>query len=345
MTRTWLCPDASDRARLLDMDRRLRPVRSASFAILAVGLVLVSPSFGLEALGLLALVTVGFVAMSHRLEEARRPEYRVAAAWLFSQLAVAVAVVITGGPLSPGVAWLAVPLVTLPARFSSRGVWAGVLVTGILLTAATLGADPQAVVDEPARLVLPLALVFAVALLSTALMQSDREHRSEAVVDALTGMLNRNALATRTTELAEQARAHEQTVALVVGDIDHFKAINDGHGHGVGDAVLAGVAERIRSRLRAFDLAYRIGGEEFLVVLPGSSIEDAERIAEGLRVAIADQPIAGLHVTMSFGVAVSDTGDFDYQAVFAAADLAMYEAKHHGRNRVRSGSVREEVAA
>lgn len=327
------------------MDRRLKPVRAASFAVLAVALLLVSPSLGLWTVAVLALVAVVFAVMGRGLEEADWPEYRIGAAWVFSQLAIAACIVLTGGPLSPAVAWLAVPLVTLPARFPPRGVWCGVLLTAVLMAAATLGADSQAVVDEPARLILPLALAVAVAILSTALMQSDREHRNEAVVDALTGLLNRNALAGRTAELAEQARINLQTVALLVGDLDHFKAINDGHGHSVGDAVLAGVATRLREQLRAFDLAYRLGGEEFLVVLPGASVADAEEIAEKLRAAIAGRPVAGLMVTMSFGVAVSEAGVFDYQAVFTAADLALYEAKHHGRDRVRVGSVREEVAA
>ena len=114
-----------------------------------------------------------------------------------------------------------------------------------------------------------LTLIVSVMALSVALMRSDLEHRSEAAIDPLTGMLNRGALDTRVAELEAQARRTPQPVALLVADLDHFKAINDERGHAVGDAVLAEVAERFRGELRAYDLAYRLGGEEFLVLLPG----------------------------------------------------------------------------
>jgi diguanylate cyclase (GGDEF)-like protein len=165
-------------------------------------------------------------------------------------------------------------------------------------------------------------------------MRSDLEHRSSSVIDPLTGMLNRNALAIRIDELTQQAAILREPVALVVGDLDRFKSINDGHGHAAGDAVLKDVAYRMRKALRAYDLAYRLGGEEFLVVLPGAGVEQAARVAEALRRSIADEPIAGLLVTMSFGVSASAPGEFQYDEVFADADVALYRAKQEGRNRV-----------
>ena len=101
-------------------------------------------------------------------------------------------------------------------------------------------------------------------------MKSDLEHRSSSVIDPLTGMLNRNALQTRIAELVAQAAILREPVALIVGDLDNFKAINDGHGHAAGDVVLKDVAYRMRKALRAYDLAYRLGGEEFLIILPGA---------------------------------------------------------------------------
>src|SRR5213078_4389663 len=150
----------------------------------------------------------------------------------------------------------------------------------------------------------------------------------------LTGMLNRNALITRVAELAQQSAITKEPVALIVGDLDRFKLINDGHGHTAGDAALKDVAYRIRKLLRAYDLAYRLGGEEFLIVLPGANPAHAADVAEDLRAAIESMPVAGLHATMSFGVAGSAPGEFNYESVFAEADLALYEAKHAGRNRV-----------
>jgi diguanylate cyclase (GGDEF)-like protein len=132
-----------------------------------------------------------------------------------------------------------------------------------------------------------------------------------------------------------------QPVGIIVGDLDHFKDINDSLGHTVGDAVLTDVAYRMRKQLRAFDLAYRLGGEEFLVLLPGADIQQATAMAERLRQHIAAQIVGnGQRVTMSFGVSASENGaTFDYSSVFARADAALYEAKRSGRNRVcRAGS-------
>ena len=138
---------------------------------------------------------------------------------------------------------------------------------------------------------MPLGLLAAVAILSTALMRSDLEHRTESVLDGLTGMLNRRALSARIDELDEQARLTGEPVGVVIGDLDHFKLVNDEHGHARGDAVLVDVAYALRKQLRAFDLAYRVGGEEFLVLLPGATLAETEALAERLRAAVADAPV------------------------------------------------------
>ena len=131
-----------------------------------------------------------------------------------------------------------------------------------------------------------------------------------------------------------------EPVGMIVGDLDHFKAVNDTAGHTTGDAVLRDVAQLLRTQLRAFDLAYRIGGEEFLVLLPGSGLTQSGVIAEQLRRAVAVATFGGeQRLTISFGVAASEPGgEFDYPAVFATADAALYEAKDDGRNRVRGAA-------
>ncbi len=172
---------------------------------------------------------------------------------------------------------------TLSARFPTRGVILGLGVTVVMMAAVAFGVDAQAVISRPPLLIMPLALTIAVAILSTALMKSDVIHRSEAVIDPLTGMLNRNSLKDRTFELAHQSERTGQPVGLIVGDIDHFKQVNDSFGHATGDAVLQDVAYLLRKQLRAFDLAYRIGGEEFLVLLPGADLEQSAAMAERLR--------------------------------------------------------------
>ena len=144
-----------------------------------------------------------------------------------------------------------------------------------------------------------------------------------------------DAVADQVHELEQQSAITGEPVALVVGDIDHFKAVNDEHGHTVGDAVLAEVAERFRGELRAYDLAYRHGGEEFVVVLPGAAEHEAAELAEALRRSITLDPICGVDVTVSFGVSAWDgRGEFDFSALFDRADSALYTAKNAGRNRV-----------
>jgi diguanylate cyclase (GGDEF)-like protein len=244
-------------------------------------------------------------------------------------------VALTGGPLVPTMSWFAIPMVTLGARFSERGIGVGVAYSSFLMLAVAFGIDAGAVIDNPPLVIAPLALMISVAMFQTVLMRSDVKYRAEAVIDPLTGMLNRKALALRVDELEQQALVTKQPVGLVLGDIDHFKRINDSEGHSAGDAVLEDVAYELRRTLRAFDLFYRIGGEEFLVLLPGADAQTAIRVAEALRAAVASRALGGHQVTMSFGVAASTEDErFDYHSVFAEADRALYEAKRAGRNRV-----------
>jgi diguanylate cyclase (GGDEF)-like protein len=170
-------------------------------------------------------------------------------------------------------------------------------------------------------------------------------------MDPLTQMLNRKALVTRAAELAAQTQLTKRPVGIVLGDLDHFKSVNDSAGHQVGDAVLRDVAFRWRLSLRAYEMAYRLGGEEFLVLLPGATLAEAEEVAERLRQAVGAATLAGQAVTMSFGVAASADGEgFDFDALYARADAALYAAKRSGRDRVcggpgEPGPAIEEVAA
>jgi diguanylate cyclase (GGDEF)-like protein len=336
---SWLIADGMDRERMLDMDLQIKPVRERSFVVMAAALLLCGPWLGWWTIIPLAGAGILFKLADASLERVARPEYTLFAAWTCSQLMILTSVALTGGPRSSAMAWFAIPVVTLSARFPVRGVMLGLAVTVTMMVAVAFAVDAQAVLDRPPLLVMPLALTIAVAILSTALMRSDVKHRGEAVIDQLTGMLNRNSLADRTAELAHQSERTGQPVGLIVGDLDHFKEINDSHGHATGDAVLQDVAYLLRKQLRAFDLAYRIGGEEFLVLLPGADIEHTEVMAERLREAIAASTVgAGLSVTMSFGVSASRRGSaFEYKAICAAADAALYEAKGSGRNRVCGG--------
>ncbi len=156
--------------------------------------------------------------------------------------------------------------------------------------------------------------------------------------DALTRLLNRRFLPTiLRREIALQANTGRQFAVLML-DLDHFKTINDGHGHEAGDRALKHVAALLVDNTRGSDYLFRYGGEEFVVVLGSVSLEEAAGIAEGLRAAIASSPAAladgnALPLTASIGVAVQD-GHPDYERVLGRADAAMYQAKRGGRNRV-----------
>lgn len=159
----------------------------------------------------------------------------------------------------------------------------------------------------------------------------------QAETDELTGLLNRRAL-----ELiggAEDMDGKDQDACLILMDIDHFKQINDTHGHLIGDIVLQETARIIRNSVRNSDLVARFGGEEFAVITPGDSIESALALAERIRVNLAREPIVladgqKLNVTASFGVAEGRSADGGWKHLIELADTELYRAKSEGRNRV-----------
>jgi diguanylate cyclase (GGDEF)-like protein len=337
MAGSWLCRDDVDRERLLDMERRLKPVRALAIGMLGLALVASAPWIGWWTLVPLAIAAGLFKIADDMLEEAKRPEYVMFAAWALSEVTIAASVAAAGGDYTAAMlCWLAIPVVTLSARFSTRGVIAGVVWALALLAAVAFGAYEQMVLDNPTIIIAPASLIVAVAILSTALMRSDVEHRSDAVIDALTGMLNRHALENRVGELAQQSELTGQPVGLIVGDLDNFKGINDSLGHQVGDQVLKQIAYELRKDLRAFDLAYRIGGDEFLIVMPGAELAECEGLAHQLCRTVEGSLGESVNLTISFGVSASAPGQaFDYDRVFATADHALYAAKQDGRNQVR----------
>ena len=344
---SWLCSDDLDRERMLDMEERVRPFRQRTLLILAIAIVGLAPWTGW--LPLLFLVPAGlfFGLADGLMPRLARPEYLMFAAWVGSELTIAGAVSVAGGPREAALSWIAIPVMTLSSRFSMSAVVAGVAVAIALVLAVAFGVDASAVLESPELVVAPLTLILCVAVLSTPLMRSDIQHRSDAVIDPLTGMLNRKALSARVHELDQQSEVTGEPVGVIVADLDHFKDINDTRGHAVGDVVLREVAYRLRKHLRAFDLAYRLGGEEFLILVPGSDMQGTADLAHHLREGIdAEQLHAGVHVTLSLGVAASEHDErFDYGEVFAQADAALYRAKRAGRNRVCLAGDGEGVAA
>ena len=161
-----------------------------------------------------------------------------------------------------------------------------------------------------------------------------------AVTDALTGLHNRRYMAGQLQAFVQRAVHGGDPVAILVLDIDHFKAVNDSFGHDAGDEVLREFAVRLATNVRAVDLPCRFGGEEFVVVMPDTALEDAHRIADRIRRDVAASPFRvmdgkeQLTVTVSIGVAVSLGAGDTPEALLKRADEGVYEAKATGRNRV-----------
>ena len=177
-------------------------------------------------------------------------------------------------------------------------------------------------------------LVKDFGILQDSVRRSLDEIALQARTDPLTGLLNRRAL----TELAQRAMAHARRhgspLSVVLIDIDHFKQINDRHGHAAGDAVLVSLARLLKSHLREDDACARLGGEEFLLLLPATRLDQALQVAEKLRQLIAGEVLAaGIRCSSSFGVCSSD-GNLDFDQLLQRADTALYRAKAGGRDRV-----------
>ena len=175
-----------------------------------------------------------------------------------------------------------------------------------------------------------------------ALKEQLGELRSEAATDALTRLYNRRGFERAAATLLAGRPAGLAGCSVVMGDIDHFKRVNDTYGHLLGDQVLKGVAQVIRTTLAETDLAARFGGEEFAILLPGIGLEDALRVAEKIRGNVTRARVRRQgtneyldQISISLGVA-SATGDETLEALIERADRALYRAKESGRNRVET---------
>jgi two-component system cell cycle response regulator len=161
-----------------------------------------------------------------------------------------------------------------------------------------------------------------------------------AITDALTGLFNRRYMETHFAALVEQAASRGKPIAVLILDIDHFKSVNDTHGHDAGDDVLREFSMRIRKSIRNIDLACRYGGEEFVIVMPETDMTVATMVAERIRRRIATEPFPiqqgarQLEVTISIGLSANSEPGESAAAILKRADTALYRAWRDGRNRV-----------
>ncbi len=214
---------------------------------------------------------------------------------------------------------------TLEIPMAARGEVLGLF---CLRTDAADGAEQLRAITS---LGVALADAMSLALANLAL---GAKLRSQALRDPLTGLYNRRYMEDSLQRVTQLAQRERQEVSVVMIDLDHFKRLNDQHGHAKGDAVLRDAAAVITNQLRESDIACRYGGEEMLVVLPNCGIEMAVHKAERLRVAIAALSQPGIDVSASFGVATIPSTSSTMRDVMHAADTALYAAKEQGRNRV-----------
>ena len=168
----------------------------------------------------------------------------------------------------------------------------------------------------------------------TARVRAEEQLAELALHDPLTGLANRRKFAERFEyDMARASRAG-LPLSLLMVDIDHFKAINDSHGHIVGDACLKDLAARLASNVRAVDLVARFGGEEFVVLLPEMSARQSLIAAERIRAQVEAHPVGVVAMTVSVGAATDAGEALEMEQLLARADEAVYRAKHEGRNRV-----------
>jgi diguanylate cyclase (GGDEF)-like protein len=182
----------------------------------------------------------------------------------------------------------------------------------------------------------PLFLSIGFLLLYNETLQ--RELHLLARVDSLTGVKNRLALTESATRMLSQVNRGGRPLGVLMIDADHFKSVNDRFGHGGGDKVLLALVASIRATLRAGNVIGRIGGEEFVVLAPDTSLEQALVLAERIRGTVESTPLMVdghlLQLTVSIGTAAAEPGEHDVAALLRRADAALYAAKHAGRNRV-----------
>jgi diguanylate cyclase (GGDEF)-like protein len=213
------------------------------------------------------------------------------------------------------------------------------LSSGTLLLVATTVLYTQSGLRETVRF--GASLILTIVIIDTIqgiVGNLQRRLIEQAITDPLTGAFNRRHMDVRLEEALETFRRRQTPAALLLIDVDHFKRINDAQGHRAGDRVLKGLVALVRQRSRKVDHVFRMGGEEFVLLLPGTSETDALAVAEDIRRAVERSPLLeGTPVTASVGVRGLELQD-SIESWIKETDAAMYAAKMAGRNRVARGT-------
>ncbi len=318
--------------RVVEASDRVRHARVFIWLTIGVMLVVVSPWNGWWSLLLFAPAGANLALLELMLRRSDHPERWAMGTTVFMMGLFAAAIPLTGGANSPAIPLTIIPAAVAPMRFRGKVVLAFAALTAAVLIAVTVGFDPNGAAHDPRLILASIVLLVSVTVANWALVVAEMTQRDAAVLDPLTGLLNRKALEARAMELEQQAHLTGGSVALIVCDLDKFKNVNDTHGHDRGDAVLRSFAYGVRKALRSFELIYRLGGEEFLIVLPGADLDKGMLVAERLRRTTEEAQPGGLRLTASFGVSAAAGGEVVYDRLFKGADEALYNAKAAGRN-------------
>jgi diguanylate cyclase (GGDEF)-like protein len=342
--RSWLSPTELDRHRIFQSSPGVRRARGIGAAAIGLALVASGPLVGWWLLLPFAAAALNLATIDARIRRSARPERVVARSLLFTLGQIVWVVAGTGGPASPFLPLLVIPAAQTAVRFRATVVIVALGITAVVLAGVCFVVDADATLDHPAAPIAVIALLVNVVAIVSSLQAAEMRHRDDAALDPLTGLLNRTGLEVRFRELSEQAAFGGGNLCVVLVDVDDFKRINDTEGHNRGDAVLRALARQLRAELRAFELVYRLGGEEFLVILGDVEISAGAAIAERLRRRVAAAPLAGCAVTISIGVSAAHGGGVDWERLYREADDALYAAKAAGRNAVRvAGPVHDAI--
>ncbi len=320
--------------RFAEIDRLVR-AKSLAFTLVVAGVSLFFWSYGPA---LIVAAWLPLVAQGCRAGiRSPRTLYRWGVTYtvLISGCVVAGALA-TGGMQSPLLMFSIVIGFSATNGFPHQPLW---LALPSLIVLSVVGIDVLAG-DAGGSLLMPASAVIVatmVPLLEKDSVLLELTYRRRAVLDPLTGCLNRSSMATRMAELGAQATRISGSVGVIAFDLDDFKSVNDRFGHATGDEALQTVAYTVRKHLRRFELFYRTGGEEFVLLLPGASLETCRVMAERLRSAVAAAPIIEDPITISVGVAWESEPE-SIDALLDEADSALLAAKRAGRNRVVVGA-------
>jgi diguanylate cyclase (GGDEF)-like protein len=319
---------------MLDMGERAKRARLVAMGAVTVGLLATTSALGWPMLVLFVIAVANLATVDFRIARASRPELVIAASGTIMIILIGAGAAMTGGAMSPALPWLVMPVAVMATRFRAHAVWGFAVLAGLVaLTIVVIGGVGNTL-GEPLNLTAALVLLVGITAVTTALMDAELQFRSASVLDPLTGLLNRSGLDARFAEVAEQARMLGRPCCLMLCDLDNFKRVNDEHGHDRGDVVLRAVSDQMRASLRSFELLYRLGGEEFLLLLPGIDLLKGLEIAETLRRAVAEGCPGGVEMSASLGVTAAIGDKVQFLAMYRAADEALYRAKHAGRNLV-----------